>query len=88
MEKQKFNVGTWIKFVLFSAVGVVFFFINVPYSGGSEVPMLIVINSLKAAVPAKVNEVIVMQFTEKTSAIKIRGKAEIYTKHGVVVCGE
>lgn len=34
------------------------------------------------------NEVIVMQFTEKTSAIKIRGKAEIYTKHGVVVCGE
>ena len=60
MEKQKFNVGTWIKFVLFSAVGVVFFFINVPYNGGSEVPMLIVINSLKAAVPAKVNEVIVM----------------------------
>ncbi len=34
------------------------------------------------------NEVIVMQFTEKTSAIKIRGKAEIYTKHGVVNSGE
>ena len=34
------------------------------------------------------NEVVVMQFTEKTSAMKIRGKAEIYTKHGVVVCGE
>lgn len=34
------------------------------------------------------NEVVVMQFTEKTSAIKIRGKAEIYTKHGIVKCGE
>lgn len=34
------------------------------------------------------NEVIVMQFTERTSAIKIRGKAEIYTKHGVVRSGD
>ncbi|GAV23086.1 trp RNA-binding attenuation protein MtrB [Carboxydothermus pertinax] len=29
-------------------------------------------------------EVMVAQFTEHTSAIKIRGKAEIYTKHGLV----
>ncbi|ABB14286.1 trp RNA-binding attenuation protein MtrB [Carboxydothermus hydrogenoformans] len=29
-------------------------------------------------------EVMVAQFTEHTSAIKIRGKAEIYTKHGVI----
>lgn len=29
-------------------------------------------------------EVIILQFTEKTSAVKIRGNAEIYTKHGVV----
>ena len=34
------------------------------------------------------NEVFVMQFTEKTSAIKVRGKAEIYTRHGVVTSGE
>lgn len=29
-------------------------------------------------------EVLIMQFTEKTSAIKIRGNAEIYTKYGIV----
>lgn len=34
------------------------------------------------------NEVVIMQFTEKTSAIKIRGKAEIYTKHGIVKSGQ
>ncbi len=29
-------------------------------------------------------EVIILQFTEHTSAIKIRGKAEIYSHHGVI----
>lgn len=29
-------------------------------------------------------EVLVLQFTEKTSAIKIRGNAEVYTKYGVI----
>lgn len=33
-------------------------------------------------------EVMVAQFTEHTSAMKIRGKAEISTKHGVVTAGE
>ncbi|AVX19874.1 MAG: trp RNA-binding attenuation protein MtrB [Bacillota bacterium] len=33
-------------------------------------------------------EVMIAQFTEHTSAIKIRGKASIYTKHGVVEAGE
>ncbi len=33
-------------------------------------------------------EVMIAQFTEVTSAIKIRGKALIYTKHGVVESGE
>lgn len=30
-------------------------------------------------------EVYIAQFTEVTSAIKIKGKAEIFTKHGKVV---
>lgn len=30
-------------------------------------------------------EVYIAQFTEVTSAIKIKGKAEIYTKHGKIV---
>jgi len=30
------------------------------------------------------NEIMVAQFTEHTSAIKIRGKAEVYTKNGVI----
>jgi len=30
------------------------------------------------------NEVMLLQFTEVTSAIKVRGNATIYTKHGVI----
>ncbi len=33
-------------------------------------------------------EVLIAQFTEQTSAMKIRGKAEIYTKHGKIISGE
>jgi transcription attenuation protein (tryptophan RNA-binding attenuator protein) len=33
-------------------------------------------------------EVMVFQFTEHTSAMKIRGKAEIFTKHGLLKCGK
>ena len=29
-------------------------------------------------------EVVIMQFTENTSIIKVRGSAKIYTKYGVV----
>lgn len=32
-------------------------------------------------------EVVVAQFTEHTSAVKIRGKAEVLTKHGRVDAG-
>lgn len=32
-------------------------------------------------------EVMIAQFTEHTSAIKIRGRAEILTKHGRVISG-
>ncbi len=30
------------------------------------------------------NEVMLLQFTEVTSAIKVRGNATIYTKHGII----
>ncbi|MDD4571525.1 MAG: trp RNA-binding attenuation protein MtrB [Clostridia bacterium] len=30
------------------------------------------------------NEVVIMQFTEHTAAIKIKGNAVIYTKHGMI----
>ncbi len=32
-------------------------------------------------------EVLIAQFTENTSAIKIRGKATLYTKHGIIEVG-
>ena len=32
-------------------------------------------------------EVMIAQFTETTSAVKIRGKAEIYTRYGVITSG-
>ncbi len=33
-------------------------------------------------------EVMIFQFTEHTSAMKIRGKAEVYTKHGIIKTGK
>ena len=33
-------------------------------------------------------EVMIFQFTEHTSAMKIRGKADIYSKHGAVRSGK
>lgn len=33
-------------------------------------------------------EVMIAQFTEHTSAVKIRGKAQILTKHGMIEAGE
>lgn len=33
-------------------------------------------------------EVLIAQFTENTSAIKIRGKAKILCRHGEIQCGE
>jgi len=33
-------------------------------------------------------EVLIAQFTEHTSAIKIRGKAQVFTKHGQLQSGE
>ena len=32
-------------------------------------------------------EVMIAQFTEHTSAVKIRGRAEIYTRYGVITSG-
>ncbi|MDD4344178.1 MAG: trp RNA-binding attenuation protein MtrB [Eubacteriales bacterium] len=34
------------------------------------------------------NEILIAQFTEQTSAMKIRGNVELYTKHGVIKSGE
>lgn len=33
-------------------------------------------------------EVMIAQFTEHTSALKIRGRAKVYTKHGQLETGE
>lgn len=33
-------------------------------------------------------EIYIAQFTEITSAMKIRGKASLYTKHGIIESGE
>ncbi len=33
-------------------------------------------------------EVYIAQFTENTSAVKVRGKAKVYTKMGVIQAGE
>lgn len=33
-------------------------------------------------------EVFIVQFTENISAMKFRGKAEVYTKFGKIICGD
>ncbi len=33
-------------------------------------------------------ELLIAQFTENTSAIKIRGKATVYCRYGTIQCGE
>jgi transcription attenuation protein (tryptophan RNA-binding attenuator protein) len=33
-------------------------------------------------------EVLLAQFTEYTSAVKIRGKAQVFTKHGMIESGD
>lgn len=33
-------------------------------------------------------EVMIAQFTENTSAVKIRGKAEVMTRHGMMLSGK
>ncbi|KJS23614.1 MAG: transcription attenuation protein MtrB [Clostridiaceae bacterium BRH_c20a] len=33
-------------------------------------------------------EVMIVQFTEQTSAIKIKGRARIFTTHGIVEAGD
>lgn len=33
-------------------------------------------------------EIMVAQFTEQTAAMKIRGRAQVYTKHGVIEAGD
>ena len=55
-EKKKFGASTWVKFLVFSAIGVFLFFINVPFRGKTTVPMLHIINNIKAAVPGRGNE--------------------------------
>lgn len=32
-------------------------------------------------------EVMIFQFTQHTAAMKIRGRAEVYTKHGIITTG-
>ncbi|HHT48298.1 MAG TPA: trp RNA-binding attenuation protein MtrB [Firmicutes bacterium] len=33
-------------------------------------------------------EVMIVQFTQHTAAMKIRGRAEIYTKHGIILTSQ
>ncbi len=60
MVKKKYGAAVWAKFLLLSAIGIFVFFINVPFKGSTSVPMLHIINNIKAAVPARGNQLLVM----------------------------
>ena len=55
MKEKKYRSITWVKFLAFSALGIFIFFINVTIAGSKNVPMLQIINWIKAAVPANAN---------------------------------
>ena len=46
-----------------------------------------VVNGSYIVIKALENGVYIAQFTEITSAIKIKGKAEVFTNHGKIVSG-
>ncbi|MBQ6088202.1 MAG: hypothetical protein IJK95_01435 [Firmicutes bacterium] len=60
MENKSFTTSTKFKFILFSLLGIIIFFIKVNFRGSSQVPMLQVINLIKGAVPATANMWLVM----------------------------
>lgn len=55
MKETKYGLATWVKFLAFSALGIFIFFINVTIGGSKNVPMLQIINSIKALVPTNAN---------------------------------
>lgn len=74
MEKAK--RGTLIKFLVFSIIGVIFFFINVDIGGVKKVPLIHMIDNLKAAIGLPAGEVIVMVITILVLIASILGRSE------------
>ena len=60
MENKSFSTSTKLKFIIFSLLGIIIFFIKINFNGSSQVPMLQVINLIKGAVPATANMWLVM----------------------------
>lgn len=74
MEKAK--RGTLIKFLVFSIIGVIFFFINVNINGVRKVPLIHMIDNLKAAIGLPAGEVIIMVITILVLIASIWGRSE------------
>lgn len=60
---QKTKASTFIKFLVFSMIGVIFFFVNVTIGGVKKVPLIHLIDNLKAAIGLPAGRVIIMIIT-------------------------
>lgn len=60
---QKAKTSTLIKFIVFSIIGVIFFFINVSIGGVKKVPLIHLIDNLKAVIGLPAGQVIIMIIT-------------------------
>lgn len=56
MEKKKYSAAVWAKFLIMSAIGIFMFFVNITIGGKTAVPMVQIINFLKAHIPAAANQ--------------------------------
>lgn len=73
---QKTNQKAFIKFLLFSVFGVMFFFININIGGASKVPLIHLIDNLKTAIGLPAGQVIVMIITILVLGCSIWGRSE------------
>lgn len=55
MKEKTYSSAAWIKFLAFSALGIIIFFININIGGSKNVPMLHIINIVKGKVPPNAN---------------------------------
>ncbi len=76
MEKKNYGVAVWVKFLVCSAIGIFAFFVNINVEGSLNVPMLQIINTVKAAVPSTGNIWMVAILCVSTIATSLWAKTD------------
>lgn len=81
---QKVKASAFVKFLVFSTFGVLFFFINVNIGGAKKVPLIHLIDGLKAALGLPAGRVLVMIITLLVLAASIWGRVAGDSAPGII----